>query len=101
MPCDTVQTVSVVFDKNTNPDLLFDALKTMGLNPHREGNIIHFGSGEFYNTKTCIMTTEPGRDISEIKKAMGVVAFRAMAKKYGWTLTPDPKKKNQFVMNKR
>lgn len=98
MPCDSIAVTSVMLDKNTNPELLFEALKTMGLNPVRKGNLILFGYGETYNIKTGEMRATQGRDIAEIKKAMSGENIKTNAKKFGWLLKPHKTKKYTYVV---
>lgn len=98
MPCDRLQTTTIQLDKNTDAGILFKALHTMGLDPVLKGNVIYFGNREMYNTKTGEMLTQSGRDITEIKKAMGGEIIKAKASKFGWLLKPHPTKKYVYTM---
>lgn len=98
MPCDRISLTSIRLDKNTDAGILFKALETLGLNPVKDRHLIHFGSGETYNTKTGEMRASPRLDITEIKKAMGGEIIKARASKFGWMLKPHPTKKYVFTM---
>ena len=101
MPCYLVSLTNIQLDKNTDADLLFKALETMGLNPVRKGNIIHFGSGETYNVKTGEMQAQAGRNITEIKKAMGGEGIKAKASKFNRRFSMTAPKNKRTRMTRR
>lgn len=89
MPCDTITTVSVELGK-VNPDLLFNSLKALGLNPIKwsDNGTIYFGpsSQEYHNPETGETKLAKGRNAAEIKRAYSAEIIKSQAKRYGWSL---------------
>jgi hypothetical protein len=84
MPCETIQRTTVQFGKSTDPDLLFDALKTLKLSPRVDGHQIKFGSWEDFDTYSGKMTIGAWRDIREIKREYSRQVLVSQSAKFGW-----------------
>ena len=73
MPCDTVSTVSIDLGK-VNSSIMLEALQALKLNPVLRGETIHFGFGEWINTKNGLSQLQQGRDVAEWSDADRVLS---------------------------
>ena len=90
MPCDTIQTTTVKFGQNTDPDLMAEALKALNL----QGTVK-------FNTKTGELVIQ-GRygwwpDMAEIKREYSKQVVISQASQFGWAVEEDTGKEVQHV----
>jgi hypothetical protein len=79
MPCYTVQTATVLFGKNTEPELLRKALFGAGI-----------GSNDYTFDRSTGALTLPTRDqskIGQVKRLYSEQVLELTAKRNGWKLT--------------
>lgn len=88
MPCDSIQTVSVLLSPQTDGDLLEKALAALNMQPHARKHVIFFGQDrrESFNKDTGELRVRSSTSVPEIKRAYSAEIVKAQAKKYGWTL---------------
>jgi len=69
-----------------DPGLLMAALTALNLYPRQTGQMIYFGQGESYDTRTGQAQLAQGRDANEIKRTYSNEIVKSQARKFGWTL---------------
>ena len=99
MPCNTVQTMSVLLSPKTDGDLLHSALSALGMSPVRTGDMIFFGTRESFNVKTGELRVRSTTSVADIKRAYSAEIVKGQAKKYGWQLKETAP--FQYVVTKR
>lgn len=101
MPCWTISTVKVDFGKIASPELLEQTLDSLGLNPQRNGNKIHFGRGEWINVQSGESLLQQGRDVAELKRAHSKTIVQTQAKRFGWQVKEVAENKFEIVRAQR
>lgn len=103
MPCDTRNLMGIDLGK-IDPGLLFEALKTLNLNPQRTATMITWYGGSYdLNTHQATIRTSrmAGQNADEataqIKRAYSAETIKATAKKYGWQIKQTAEFKYQVI----
>lgn len=104
MPCDQIQTSQVNLGPS-DPALVEAALKEMGLNPTRSGNMIRFRNGSFQidpNKKASVVTWVGANSedrTKELKRSYSAQVVLSQAKKFNWQVKQ--KSRFEFEVTKR
>jgi len=80
---------------------MLEALAALKLNPVLRGETIHFGFGEWINTKNGLSQLQQGRDVAELKLAYIRQVVLTQAKARGWAVRVNPQNQNQLTLIKR
>lgn len=92
MPCNTIQTSKIEFKADaTNVDLLSDALRALGFNVNRQGDVLGFSKsgayGKYAITSGELEVASPFLDAAAVKRAYSEQVVMSQAKKFGWQVS--------------
>ena len=106
IPCDTIQTTSITWNKQTSPELLLKAMQAMGLTAHQraDGTINANGRGVVltYDTLTHTMIARGAAfDEAELKRAYSEAVVDHVAVRMAWRKSNVANKERTYLVQRR